>query len=281
MTTLWAGVFAAAAVASGIVALTTRLEPGVAALFPRAASESRAMHPALRLLMRVTNSGLVRRVARLDRIEAWLRAAGRSSPVEDVVAVKVACALGVLLLAVLTAPSLVPVGMVGAAAAFVLPDFVLARAAGARLRRIDREIPQFLDLLAAASLAGLSAPAAFRRAASGLRGPLADELGVVTSAVDVGERWGEQLADLAERLQLPDLETTVTVIARTERLGTSLSDSVRGLASDVREARRARAAERARTAPVKMLFPLVFMVLPAFLLLTVVPVLIATLRSLE
>ena len=49
---------------------------------------------------------------------------------------------------------------------------------------------------------------------------------------------------------------------------------------DVRAARRVRAAERARTAPVKMLFPLVFMILPAFLLLTVVPVLIATIRSL-
>ena len=281
MTTAWAGLFAAAAVASGIAALTTRIDPGVVALLPSAESDSRPMGQTLRLLVRISNTGLVHRMARLDRIEAWVHAAGRSFPVEDVVAAKVTCAVGVLLLTVVAAPSVVPVGMVGAAAAFVLPDFVLARAARARLRRIDREIPQFLDLLAAASMAGLSAPAAFRRAASGLRGPLSDELGAVTSAVDVGERWGEQLADLAERLQLPDLETTVTVIARTERLGISLSDGVRGLASDVREARRARAAERARTAPVKMLFPLVFMVLPAFLLLTVVPVLIATLRSLE
>jgi pilus assembly protein TadC len=49
----------------------------------------------------------------------------------------------------------------------------------------------------------------------------------------------------------------------------------------VRAARRLAVTERARTAPVKMLFPLVFLVLPAFLLLTVVPVLLTTLRSIS
>jgi tight adherence protein C len=68
-------------------------------------------------------------------------------------------------------------------------------------------------------------------------------------------------------------------MVRTERLGSSLSDALRELADEVREERRSAAAERARKAPVKMLFPLVFMILPAFLLLTVVPVLISTLRS--
>ena len=53
------------------------------------------------------------------------------------------------------------------------------------------------------------------------------------------------------------------------------------LATRVREARRAATTERARKAPVKMLFPLVFLVLPAFLLLTVAPVLFTTLRSIR
>ena len=94
-------------------------------------------------------------------------------------------------------------------------------------------------------------------------------------------RWRDELQGIADRLKLPDLQAAVTVIARTESLGSSLAESLHQLADDVRESRRSRAAERARTAPVKMLFPLVFMILPAFLLLTVVPVLIATLRSLQ
>ena len=53
------------------------------------------------------------------------------------------------------------------------------------------------------------------------------------------------------------------------------------LAATVRQARRAATLERARTAPVKMLFPLVFLILPAFLLLTVVPVLLTTVRSIR
>jgi tight adherence protein C len=58
-----------------------------------------------------------------------------------------------------------------------------------------------------------------------------------------------------------------------------LARSTAELAASVRRSRRAATAERARTAPVKMLFPLVFLVLPAFLLLTVVPVLLTTVRS--
>jgi tight adherence protein C len=73
----------------------------------------------------------------------------------------------------------------------------------------------------------------------------------------------------------------VGALTRAEALGSSLSEEVGRLAADVREARRAAATERARAAPVKMLFPLVFLVLPAFLLLTVVPVLVATVESIR
>jgi tight adherence protein C len=73
----------------------------------------------------------------------------------------------------------------------------------------------------------------------------------------------------------------VAALTRTETLGSSLATSMQELAERVRAARRAAVTERARTAPVKMLFPLVFLVLPAFLLLTVVPVLLSTLQSIR
>ncbi len=86
---------------------------------------------------------------------------------------------------------------------------------------------------------------------------------------------------LSERLDLPDLRRTVAVLTRTETLGSSLADATAELAATVRQARRAAVTERARAAPVKMLFPLVFLVLPAFLLLTVVPVLLTTVQSIR
>jgi tight adherence protein C len=162
-----------------------------------------------------------------------------------------------------------------------LPLFVAARRARHRRAQIDAEIPQLLDLLAAGSSAGLAAPLALRRANDGLQGPLAAELTRTLDAVDLGGRWRDELRELAERLRLPDFTRTVAAITRTESLGSSLSDSTAELAATVRATRRAGVTERARTAPVKMLFPLVFLVLPAFLLLTVVPVLLTTLQSIR
>ena len=150
-----------------------------------------------------------------------------------------------------------------------------------RRRGMDAEIPQLLDLLAAASAAGLSAVAGLQRSVSALRGPLGCELSASLDAVDLGARWREELAAVTERLALPDLRRAVAVLSRTETLGTSLTEATRELAADVRRSRRAAVAERARTAPVKMLFPLVFLVLPAFLLLTVVPVLLTTVESIR
>jgi Flp pilus assembly protein TadB len=156
-----------------------------------------------------------------------------------------------------------------------------ARADARRRRAMDAEIPQLLDLLAAGSAAGLSAVVGLQRSVSVLRGPLGVELRASLDAVDLGARWREELAAVTERLALPDLRRAVAVLSRTETLGTSLTDSTRELAADVRRLRRAAVAERARTAPVKMLFPLVFLVLPAFLLLTVVPVLLTTVQSIR
>ena len=157
----------------------------------------------------------------------------------------------------------------------------VARTDARRRRAMDAEIPQLLDLLAAGSAAGLSAVVGLQRSVSVLRGPLGAELRASLDAVDLGARWREELATVTERLALPDLRRAVAVLTRTETLGSSLTEATRELAAEVRGSRRAAVAERARAAPVKMLFPLVFLVLPAFLLLTVVPVLLTTVESIR
>ena len=166
-----------------------------------------------------------------------------------------------------------------AAIAWRVPDLALARVVRRRVEAADREIPVLLDLLAVATSAGLPTQLAFRRAVEAATGPLAEELRTVIDASDLGGRWRDGLSSVGERLPLPDLHRLLGALARTDTLGSSLADEVARLAADVREVRRAAAAQRARTAPVKMLFPLVFLILPAFLLLTVVPVLLTTVRS--
>jgi len=155
------------------------------------------------------------------------------------------------------------------------------RARRGESRSAHREVPQFLDLLAAGSTAGLSAELSFRRAVACLRGSLARALGDVVHAIDLGTPWRQAFAAYAAASGDADLRRTVAVLARTETLGVPLSEATRELARTVREARRSETLERARTAPVKMLFPLVLLILPAFLLLTVVPVLITTVRTID
>jgi Flp pilus assembly protein TadB len=189
---------------------------------------------------------------------------------------------GAVALGCLVAPGPLPLlAPVAGLVAWCLPSFLRGRATRRRLAAADAELPQLLDLLAAASSAGLSASLSLRRAVAALDGPLAEELRSVVQAVDLGGRWRDELAAVAERLGLPDLRRTVAALSRTDTLGSSLATSMHELAARVRAARRAAVTERARTAPVKMLFPLVFLVLPAFLLLTVVPVLLTTLQSIR
>jgi tight adherence protein C len=191
-------------------------------------------------------------------------------------------AVGSAVLAGLTLPMPAPLLTPAvAAAALRLPTILAARAGRRRRAAMDAEIPQLLDLLAAASSAGISAQLALRRAAAAVRGPLAAELERVLRAIDLGARWRDELRGWADRLQLQDLGRTVVALCRTDTLGASLETSTAELAASVRAARRAAVTERARAAPVKMLFPLVFLVLPAFLLLTVVPVLLTTLQSIR
>ena len=148
-----------------------------------------------------------------------------------------------------------------------------------RSRAVHGEVPHLLDLLAAGSTAGLSAELSFRQAVDCLRGPLADDLAGVVRRVDLGAPWRTEMANYVASSGNRDLARTMTVLARSETLGVSLRDATRELAASVREAHRAELLERARSAPVKMLFPLVLLILPAFLLLTVVPVLITTVRT--
>ncbi|MGZ8579337.1 MAG: type II secretion system F family protein, partial [Actinomycetota bacterium] len=140
----------------------------------------------------------------------------------------------------------------------------------ARAAEVERQVPQLLDLLAAGSSAGLSAELSLRRSAASLPGALGDDLRSLFERADLGSRWRDDFAAYAASSGSSDLRRTVAVLERTEVLGSSLVDATRELAVSVRQARRASTLERARTAPVKMLFPLVFLILPAFLLLTVV-----------
>jgi tight adherence protein C len=223
---------------------------------------------------------LGRRQILADKVER----AGRPMSLETVMGLRLmlfggAVALGIVLSrAVLFAVLLTPLFAV---VALRLPEFVLARMTKRRHARIGDRVPDLVELLVATTQAGLSPPAALRRAAGVLKGPLGDEVAETVRQIDLGTPWRQALDDLSDRTGVHALRRLATALGRSQRLGTSVGTTLHNVAEDLSGERRARAEELARRAPVKMLFPLVFLILPAFLLLTVGPVLLATIHSLH
>ena len=250
------------------------------------AGRGRRMFGASEALIRLGSGPLARRMKprSLNRLRRRAELAGLDHPVEAVIGAKVALAASVpapcLLVFGLAGPQLLAAGL-SALVAFRMPDLVLARRARRRQERIEAYVADLVELLVATTEAGLSPSVAFRRSAEIMAPPLGDELRYTVRQMDLGVPWREALGQLADRTEATALRRLVATLGRSQRLGASIGGTLRGVAADFRADRRARAEERARRAPVKMLFPLVLLILPAFILLTVGPVFLATLRSLH
>jgi pilus assembly protein TadC len=218
------------------------------------------------------------------RLEERLDAASIARDMADrVVGAKlVLCAAGALVgLAAFPAGGLAALAsaMTMGCAGFGLPEFLLARRASVLRLRVAEDVPSLLDLVSVCVTAGLSPPMALERATESIRGPLRDSLERASAEVSLGGSWRTALRKAAERLDLRDLRRLALALERGQRLGAPLADQLRRLARDVRDERRALAEERARRAPVLMLFPLVFLILPAFVLSAVVPAVVVATRS--
>jgi tight adherence protein C len=155
-----------------------------------------------------------------------------------------------------------------------LPDLALARRQASRRSRASAAVPDLLDLVAVSVTAGLSPRLALERAPDAVGGPLGEELARASRTVSLGASWRSGLRESADRVGLPELRRLALVLERSQRLGAPVADRLRELAREVRADRRLRQEERARRAPVVMLFPLVFLILPAFILAAVIPALL-------
>jgi hypothetical protein len=131
------------------------------------------------------------------------------------------------------------------------------------------------DLLAVAVAAGLTPYLALELAARFASEPVGGRLRAVMAAASDG--W--PLADVldAEAARTPPIRSVLALMGASERSGAPVGAGLGRVAASTRAQSRRRAMARARTVPVRLLFPLVFLILPAFLLLTVAPVVLATL----
>jgi pilus assembly protein TadC len=188
--------------------------------------------------------------------------------------------LGAVAILVAWGPAVV-VAPIVAVAGFRVPDVVLARRVVARRAATAREVPQLLDVLAVSVSAGLSPWSALDRAPEAIGRHLGEELRRARDEVILGLPWRTALQATAERTGSTDLRRLAVTLERSERLGAPVGDRLVMLADEVRSERRARREELARRAPVQMLFPLVFLILPAFVLGAVVPAILVATRGMS
>jgi tight adherence protein C len=167
---------------------------------------------------------------------------------------------------------------------FFLPDFWLRNRIKERQRAIVNFLPDLLDMLMVCVEAGMGFDAAVARVVEQpqyAKSPLHREFQRMSLELRAGRPRMEALRDLGERTGVQEVKSVVSAFIQTDRLGTPLGKTLRVHAESARVQRRHRAEERAYLAPVKMIFPTVFFLMPAFFLVTMGPSLLMLLRMFE
>lgn len=163
------------------------------------------------------------------------------------------------------------IGILALAVAWRAPKIALDRAIAARRDRVARQLPDFLDLLAATVRAGLALNGALVHATDAVTGPLQDELKSALAEIRLGRPRGEALHAMAERLNEPQTRTMVTSVVQADRLGANLATILHELAVDTRNRRWMLAEERAAQLPIKMIFPMALLMLPSLYVIMFTP----------
>lgn len=238
----------------------------------------RVMVPVARAL-----AGAARRVTPLDmrkKIDKKLELAGSPSAwdAEKVAAFKlVGSAAGLGLTAVTGSASGATRGMTFMMAAlfgaigYFGPDAIISGRAQRRQEQIRRALPDSMDLLTISVEAGLGFDAAMAQVVRNVPGPLSHESGRMLQEMQLGMSREDAFRKLAERTDVDELTAFAISMIQANKFGVGVSNVLRAQAKELRLKRKQRAERKAMQTPVKILFPLIFCVLPALFVVVMGP----------
>jgi tight adherence protein C len=182
----------------------------------------------------------------------------------------IACvALGALIFFVLTLanveffPNRVMFTLLFATLGFMLPALWLGNKISNRKDSVIKSLPDALDLLTICVEAGLGFDQAIQKVAEKWDNELSRSFARVLHEIRLGKTRRVALRDMAERLDVSDVTSFIAAVIQAEQLGVSIAKVLRIQSDQMRVRRRQRAEEKAHQAPVKMLFPMVFLIFPA------------------
>jgi len=167
-----------------------------------------------------------------------------------------------------------------AAAGWFAPPYYVELKKRSRFDKIDKQLPDMIDLLVVTIEAGLGILASMRVAADSMSDPLGQELRLTLQEQRMGLSVGQAIESLGRRADTPNMRIFVRSLTQGERLGVSIGTTMRNLSVEMRKRRRAMAEERAQKMPVKMLFPLIFFIFPALFIVILTPMIISIVDAL-
>lgn len=176
-------------------------------------------------------------------------------------------------------PFKVLLAIAGTVLVFFLPDVMINSRAHERQDAIMRALPDTLDQMTIAVEAGLGFDSAMAKAARGGEGPLAQELIRVLQDMSIGRTRREAFLELEHRTHSEDLRRFVRAIIQADAYGVAIGDVLRVQAAEMRTKRRQRAEEQAQKITVKILFPLIFCLLPVMFIIILTPAVIGIIET--
>ncbi len=186
--------------------------------------------------------------------------------------------IGILSIVLLVLPAvqadMVPfIVLMGISVGYMLPELWLR----GRIKRVKgvlvKDLPDAIDLLGLCVNAGLDFMLALKWVVE--KSPpsiLVNELNVLLQEINVGKTRRDALKDLANKYDLPDLQTFSRTLIQADKMGTSISEALNILAEDMRMARFRRGEQMAMKAPLKLLAPLLFFIFPVVFVLVAGPI---------
>lgn len=214
-----------------------------------------------------------------ERLRTNLQQAGNPGGITPAMFVGLRVVLAVvlfLIFAAVTFPTMDPLRAVmysalGLVLGYMLPVLWLGQQIRKRKHNIVKALPDALDLITISVEAGLAFDSALQRVTEKWDNELGKEFKRVLSDMRLGRSRRDALKDMATRTGVDDVQTFVAAIIQADQLGVALSKILRIQADQLRTRRRQRAEEAAQKAPVKMLFPMVFLIFPALFVVILGP----------
>jgi tight adherence protein C len=187
---------------------------------------------------------------------------------------------GLLFSLMISSPAMKIIIVIGATVVgFFAPNLYLYQRTHERSERLQRDLPDAIDLLTISVESGLGFDAALQQVARNTDGPLAEELSRVMREMQIGQGRADALRAMGERTSVGDLRTFVGAMVQADSFGIPVAQVLRVQSAEMRVKRRQRAEEKAQQVPVKITIPLIFCILPTLFIAVMGPAVLSIMDS--